>query len=74
MEPPASGKGAVTIVVQTRVKPEATDAFVAWQAETGKIIAAPTATYRRSLPLRSIATEPLFSIFAADTANTELIH
>jgi uncharacterized protein len=40
MESPASGKGAVTIVVQTRVKPEATDAFVAWQAETGKIIAA----------------------------------
>jgi len=42
--------------------------------KTGKIITAPNATDRRNLPLRSIATKPLFSIFAADTADTELIH
>jgi len=40
MESPAGGEGTVTIVVQTRIRPEATDAFAAWQAETGKIIAA----------------------------------
>jgi len=40
MESPAGGTGTVTIVVQTRVRPEAADAFAVWQAETGKIIAA----------------------------------
>jgi antibiotic biosynthesis monooxygenase (ABM) superfamily enzyme len=40
MESPAGRKGTVTIVVQTRVRPETTDAFAAWQAETGKTIAA----------------------------------
>ena len=40
MESPAGRKGTVTIVVQTRVKPEATDAFAGWQAEIGKLVAA----------------------------------
>ena len=40
MESLAGREGTVTIVVQTRVRPEVTDAFAAWQAETGKIIAA----------------------------------
>jgi antibiotic biosynthesis monooxygenase (ABM) superfamily enzyme len=40
MESPASGKSTVTIVVQTRVKAEAADAFAAWQAETGKLVTA----------------------------------
>jgi antibiotic biosynthesis monooxygenase (ABM) superfamily enzyme len=40
MKSPAGGIGTVTIVVQTRVRPEAADTFAAWQAETGKIIAA----------------------------------
>jgi antibiotic biosynthesis monooxygenase (ABM) superfamily enzyme len=36
----AGGNGTVTIVVQTRVKPEAVDAFAVWQAEIGRVIAA----------------------------------
>lgn len=39
MQSPAGGKDAVTMVVQTRVRPEAADAFAAWQAETGDILA-----------------------------------
>ena len=32
-------KGAVTIVTQTRVRPESADAFARWQGETSKVIA-----------------------------------
>jgi antibiotic biosynthesis monooxygenase (ABM) superfamily enzyme len=39
MESTAAGKGNVTIVIQTRVRPESTDAFAAWQAETSAIVA-----------------------------------
>ena len=34
------GKGAVTIVTQTRVRPERADAFARWQDETSSIVAA----------------------------------
>jgi uncharacterized protein len=40
MDSPAGRKATVTVVVQTRVKPEAIDAFAAWQAEIGKLVAA----------------------------------
>ena len=39
MESTAAGKGNVTIVIQTRVRPESTDAFAAWQAETSRLLA-----------------------------------
>jgi antibiotic biosynthesis monooxygenase (ABM) superfamily enzyme len=35
----ALDKGAVTIVTQTRVRPESADAFARWQGETSKEIA-----------------------------------
>jgi hypothetical protein len=34
MKSPVGGKGTLTIVIQTRVRPEAADAFSAWQAGT----------------------------------------
>ena len=35
---PPAGKGAVTIVTQTRVRPECTDAFARWQEATSGVI------------------------------------
>jgi uncharacterized protein len=40
MERRGDGEGNVTIVIQTWVRPESNDAFAAWQAETGMIVAA----------------------------------
>ena len=37
---PSPGDGGVTIITQTRVRPEAVDAFARWQDETSKVIAA----------------------------------
>jgi uncharacterized protein len=37
MERTGAGKGHVTVVIQTRVRPECADAFAAWQAETDSI-------------------------------------
>ena len=34
-----AGKGAVTIVTQTRVRPENAEAFARWQDETSKVVA-----------------------------------
>ncbi len=39
MESSAGGNATATIIVQTRVRPEAADAFAAWQAETAELIA-----------------------------------
>jgi hypothetical protein len=39
MERTAGGTGNVTIVVQTRVRPESDTAFAAWQVETSRIVA-----------------------------------
>jgi uncharacterized protein len=40
MEHTGNSKSGVTIVIQTRVRPESNDAFAAWQAEISAIIAA----------------------------------
>ena len=39
MERSVGGTGSVTIVVQTRVRPESDAAFAAWQVETSRIVA-----------------------------------
>jgi antibiotic biosynthesis monooxygenase (ABM) superfamily enzyme len=38
--PPDTKKGNVTLVIQTRVRPECNEAFAAWQAATSAIVAA----------------------------------
>ena len=40
MDRTESREGNVTIVIQTRVRPECDDAFAAWQAKTSAIVAA----------------------------------
>ena len=40
MKSPVAVAGAATLVIQTRIRPEATDAFAAWQAETSRLLAA----------------------------------
>jgi hypothetical protein len=47
-------KGAVTIVTQTRVRPESADAFARWQEETSAIVA----TFSRVHQADGDAAEP----------------
>ena len=53
MERAAGSTGHVTIVVQTRVRPECADAFAAWQAETNVIVAAFPGFVQRTVMLPS---------------------
>jgi uncharacterized protein len=51
MDRTESREGNVTIVIQTRVRPECDDAFAAWQAKTGAIVAAfPGFVARTAMP------------------------
>src|SRR5271163_4092819 len=53
MERAAGSTGHVTIVIQTRVRPECADAFAAWQAETNAIVAAFPGFVQRTVMLPS---------------------